>query len=163
MKNILSFKKFNESVNENLNTQKMWGYYNYAFKNKYYKTIDDAKNDVRGRVEHQNSQSWASLFGKDDAEEIVNLFNYIQTKRGIKGVKIVPKIKQPIIKKEIIYNIDKNLINKQKNLWSDIRGIEFGRYLSNMEYINTNDKRIYGTEDTDDDNIYDIMQKLKWR
>jgi hypothetical protein len=79
-----------------------------------------------------------------------------------KGIKIEPKLKQPKEKKpELEYKTDTDLINKQKYLWSDIRGIEIGRYLSKLKYMDTNDSRIYGTEKQEEQNILNIMKKLK--
>lgn len=43
----------------------------------------------------------------------------------------------------------------------DTRGVEIGRYLSKLKYIDTNDSRIYGTEKQEEQNILNIMKKLK--
>ena len=59
------------------------------------------------------------------------------------------------------YKTDRDLVNKQKYLWYDVRGLEIGRYLSELKYINTNDSRIYGTEKLKEQNILNIMKKLK--
>lgn len=145
----------NES--QDLDMKKMYGWYS-SFKDRYYDDIEDAYNDIRHVVQHNNKQ-FGGIFGEDNAEDIINLFNFIETK---KGIKIEPKLKQPKEKKiELNYETDTDLINKQKYLWSNIRGIEFGRYLSNLKYIDTNDSRIYGTEKIEEKNVLNIMEKLK--
>jgi len=140
-----------------LDTQKMWGWYP-RFEGRYYKDIDSAKGDVEHVVDHNNKQ-FGSIFGNDNSEEIIDLFNFVETK---KGVKIEPKIKQPKEKKpKLEYNTNDELVKKQKYLWSDIRGIELGRYLSGLKYINTNDSEIYGTEKIDEQKVLNIIEKIK--
>lgn len=135
----------------------MYGWYS-SFKDRYYKNIESAHDDIKHVVDHNNKQ-FGKIFGDDNPDDIINLFNFIETK---KGIKIKPKLKKPKEKSpELEYDTNIDLVNKQKNLWSNIRGIEFGRYLSKLKYINTNDSRIYGTETQDEQNILDIINKLK--
>ena len=145
----------NES--QDLDIKKMYGWYS-SFKDRYYKDIETAYNDIRHVVDHNNKQ-FGKIFGEDRPEDIIKLFNFIETK---KGIKIEPKLKQPKEKKpELEYKTDTDLINKQKYLWYDTRGVEIGRYLSKLKYIDTNDSRIYGTEKQEEQNILNIMKKLK--
>jgi hypothetical protein len=145
----------NES--QDLDIKKMYGWYS-SFKDRYYKDLETAHNDVKHVVDHNNKQ-FGKIFGYDNSDDIINLFNFVETK---KGVKIEPKLKQPKEKKpELEYKTDTDLVNKQKYLWSDTRGIEIGRYLSKLKYIDTNDSRIYGTEKQEEQNILNIMKKLK--
>lgn len=145
----------NES--QDLGIKKMYGWYP-SFKDRYYKDMETAYNDIRHVVDHNNEQ-FGKIFGEDKPEDIIKLFNFIETK---KGIKIEPKLKQAKEKKpELEYKTDTDLTNKQKYLWSDTRGIEFGRYLSNLKYMDTNDARIYGTEKQEEQNILNIMKKLK--
>lgn len=147
-----------EFLSENKNDiKKMYGWYS-SFKDRYYKDIETAYTDIEHVVNHHNKQ-FGKIFGEDKPDDIIKLFNFIETK---KGIKIEPKLKQPKEKKlEIEYKTDIDLINKQKYLWSGIRGIEIGRYLSELKYLNTNDSRIYGTEKIDEKNVINIMKKLK--
>jgi uncharacterized protein (DUF1015 family) len=144
-------------INENLNTKKMWGWYP-NFKDRYYKDIDTAKNEIERIVSHENKQH-SAIWGIEDPQEIINLYNYIETP---KGVKIEPKIKQPIQKQpELEYLSDKWLAREQTDLYSEVHGIEIGRYMSGLKYIDTNDNRIYGTEKQEEQNIINIMKKIK--
>ena len=143
--------------NKNLDIKKMYGWYP-SFKDRYYKDLKAAYDDVRHVVNHNNKQ-FSAIFGEENPDDIINLFNFVETK---KGIKIEPKLKQPKEKKEELeYKTDTDLINKQKYLWSDTRGIEIGRYFSKLQYIRVNDPRIYGTETPGEDNILNIMKKLK--
>lgn len=142
---------------DNLDIKKMYGWYS-SFKDRYYKDIETAYNDIKHVVDHNNKQ-FGKIFGEDKPEDIIKLFNFVETK---KGIKIEPKLKQPKEKKpELEYKTDTDLINKQKYLWSDTRGIEIGRYLSKLKYIDANDSRIYGTEKQEEQNILKIIKKLK--
>lgn len=143
--------------NSDLDIKKMYGWYP-SFKDRYYKDIESAYNDIKQVIDHNNKQ-FGKIFGEDKPEDIIKLFNFIETKRGIK---IQPKLKQPEEKKlDLEYQTNSDLVNKQKRLWSDTRGIEIGRYLSKLKYIDTNDSRIYGTEKPEEQNILDIIKKLK--
>lgn len=145
----------NES--QDLDIKKMYGWYS-SFKDRYYKDITSAQSDVKRVVDHNNKQ-FGGIFGEDNPNDIIKLFNFIETK---KGVKIEPKLKKPKENKpELEYKTDTDLVNKQKYLWSDIHGIEIGRYLSGLKYMDTNDSRIYGTEKQHEQNILNIMKKLK--
>jgi len=150
--------KLNESkYDSDLDVKKMYCWYS-SFKNRYYKDLETAQNDVKHVVYHNNKQ-FGKIFGEDNPNDIINLFNFVETK---KGIKIEPKLKQKKEKKpDLEYNTDTDLVNKQKYLWSDTRGIEIGRYLSKLKYIDTNDSRIYGTEKQEEQNILNIMKKLK--
>lgn len=157
--NELNKPNITEYLNESqdLDIKKMYGWYS-SFKDRYYKDIETAYNDIKRVVDHNNKQ-FGKIFGEDKTEDIIKLFNFIETK---KGIKIEPKLKQPKEKKsELEYETDTDLINKQKYLWSDTRGIEIGRYLSKLKYMDTNDSRIYGTEKQEEQNILNIMKKLK--
>jgi hypothetical protein len=148
-----------ECLNEqqNLDINKMYGWYS-SFKDRYYKDIEAAHNDIKHVVDHNNKQ-FGSIFGNDKPEDIINLFNFINTK---KGIKIEPKLKQPKEKKpDLEYKTDNDLVSKQKYLWSDTRGIEFGRYFGKLKYIDTNDPRIYGTEKQIENNVLKIVDLLK--
>ncbi len=156
----MNFKKIiTETIREsqNSNVEKTYNWIG-LFKDRYYKDLETAYNDVKHVVNHNNKQ-FGAIFGEDNPQDIISLFNFTETK---KGFKIEPKLKQPKEKKsELEYKTDADLVNKQKYLWSDIRGIEIGRYLSSLKYINTNDPRIYGTEKQKEQKILNIMDKLK--
>ena len=138
--------------------KKMYGWYP-SFKNRTYKDVEAAQDDIRHVVDHNNKQ-FGKLFGNDNPSDIINLFNFVETDKGL--IKIKPKVKQPRTKKPAPeYNTNQDLISKQKYLWSDTRGIEIGRYLSSVKYIDTLDSRIYGTETSREQNILNIMKKLK--
>lgn len=148
-----------EYLNENqdLDVKKMHAWYP-SFEGRYYKDLQAAYSDITRAVEHDNRQ-FGRIFGEDKPEDIIKLFNFVETKRGIK---IVPKLKKPKEKKpDLVYNTNTDLVNKQKNLWSNTFGIELGRYLSKLKYINPNDSRIYGTEKQKEQKILNIMEKLK--
>ncbi len=135
---------------------KTYGWYS-SFKDRYYKDLNSAYSDIERVVENNNKQ-FGSLFGNDNPKDIINLFNFIETQ---KGVVIKPKLKKIEPKKNIEYNTDIDLVNKQKQIWEYGHGIEIGRYIGNLQYLNTNDERIYGTEKTDEQNILAIINKLK--
>lgn len=142
---------------QDLDIKKMYGWYS-SFKDRYYKNLETAYNDIIHVVDHNNKQ-FGKIFGEDNPNDIINLFNFIETK---KGIKIQPKLKQPKEKKpDLEYKTNIDLISKQKYLWIDTRGIEIGRYLSKLKYIVTNDPKIYGTEKQDEQNILNIIKKLK--
>ncbi len=94
----VKIKKFgSQPIKESL--EKMHGWYQ-SFKEKYYPTIESAKNDIRKAVNHNNKQ-FSAIFGEDNPEEIVGLFNFIETN---KGVKIMPKQPKRTKKKKIDWN-----------------------------------------------------------
>lgn len=143
--------------NKHLDIDKMYGWYS-SFKDKYYKDIQSAYNNIKHVVNHHNKQ-FGNLFGEENPKTIIGLFNFTETENGIK---IVPKIKRNnSTQKDIEYNTNDILIDNQKQLWVDNRGIEIGRYLSDVKYMNTNDSRIYGTEKIDNKNVLNIIDKLK--
>lgn len=82
----------NES--QDLDIKKMYGWYS-SFKDRYYKDIEGAYNDITRVVNHNNKQ-FGKIFGEDKPEDIIKLFNFIETK---KGIKIEPKLKQQKEKK----------------------------------------------------------------
>lgn len=142
---------------DGLDIDSMYSWYG-SFEGRYFKNVDAAKAEVIRVIDRSNNQ-FGRIFSKIDPEKIVGLYNYIETK---KGIKIEPKLKQKAEKKpDLEYNTNKDLVNKQEYLWSNNRGIEIGRFISKLKYINTNDSRIYGTEKTDMKNVSNIMQKLK--
>jgi hypothetical protein len=136
--------------------KKTYGWYS-SFKDRYYTDINSAYSDIERVVENNNKQ-FGSIFGNDNPQDIINLFNFAETK---KGIQIKPKIKNTQIKKVIEYNTNFDLVNQQKQVWEYVHGIEIGRYFSKLQYIDTNDKRIYGTEKPEENNIISIMNKLK--
>lgn len=78
----------NES--QDLDIKKMYGWYS-SFKDRYYKDVETAYNDIKQVVERNNKQL-GKIFGEDKPDDIINLFNFIETQ---KGVKIKPKLKPP--------------------------------------------------------------------
>lgn len=137
--------------------KKTKGWYS-RFKDRYYRDTEKAKEDIIHAVEHQNRQ-FGRIFGETDPNEIIGLFDIIDSK---KGFKIVPKVKIPKDKKPApMYETDSDLVLKQKSRWTDVRGIELGRYLSALSHMDTMDDRIYGTEKTDPENVSDIMTIMK--
>ena len=124
-----------------------------------YSDINKAKEDIIGAIKHYNKQ-YSTLFGEYDPAAIIKLFDFITMKNG---VKVIGKVKLPKqnTKKEYTFETDTDLVCKQKNLWSEFHGIEFGRYLSKLQYFDTKDKRIYGTEKLDEEQVLKIMKKLK--
>ena len=151
----IRFKDGGETDKEKI-IKKTYSWYS-SFQDRYYKDINSAYSDIERVVENNNRQ-FASIFGKDNPQDIINLFNFIETK---KGIEIKPKIKKTQIKKVIEYNTDVDLVNKQKQVWEYAHGIEIGRHFSKLQKIDTNDKRIYGTEKPEENNIIAIMNKLK--
>lgn len=110
-------------------------------------------------VRLENDSSWGKLFGKEDPKHVASLFDYVNTP---KGVQIKPKVKPPAPgRREIEYDTDNDLIRRQKNLWEFVHGIEIGRHFSKVQYIETRDRRIIGTEEVHDENVQEIMNKLK--
>jgi len=107
MENLKIFIK--ESISNLLNEdqtilRKMYGWYS-SFKNRYYTSVDSAVDDIKHVVDHNNKQ-FSKVFGEDNPNEIVNLFNFVETK---KGVRVVPKLKQK--KEKIIVLYPTNLQN----------------------------------------------------
>lgn len=147
-----------EYINESqVDIKKMHSWYT-QFKGRYYTDIEKAYSDIRHVVNHNNKQ-YGEIFGYDSPDDIIALFNFIDTQ---KGIEIKPKVKKPKEPKpELTYETDSDLISKQKRIWSDYRGIEIGRYLGGMKYIDTNSPDIYGTEKVDEDNVFALMHKLK--
>lgn len=157
MRYVRSFKRFeilsesNERIFSELDKKKMWGWHR-SFANRYYKDEQAALADVMRVVGLENDSSWGKLFGKEDPKYVASLFDYVNTP---KGVQIKPKVKPPAS------GTDNDLIRRQKNLWEFVHGIEMGRYFSKVQYIETRDRRIIGTEKVHDENVQEIMNKLK--
>jgi len=59
------------------------------------------------------------------------------------------------------YNTNRELTSKQKMLWEDRRGIEFGRHMSGLKYMDTDSPELYGTEEVDEDKVEAIVSALK--
>lgn len=129
------------------------------FKGRIYKDVNLAKQDIIHAVEHDNNQSFAKLFGGTNVEDILKLFTFKSIKNGVIIVTIT-KIREKRIKPKIEYLTDDELVNDEKYLWSDIRGIEFGRSFSKLTWLNTNDKRIYPHEKLYNENLVKIMDLI---
>ena len=76
--------------------KKMHGYFP-NFKDRYYFSTADAIADIHHVVNKSNKES-GSIFGKDDPDYISSLYDFTQTK---KGVKIDPRVALKPIKKEL--------------------------------------------------------------
>jgi hypothetical protein len=136
--------------------RKMYGWYS-SFKDRYYKDLKSAHKDIERVVDFNNKQ-FGTIFGNDNSKDIINLFDFIETK---KGIIVEPKIKQSVSNKKIEYITDSDLVNKEKQIWEYGHGIEIGRYFSKLQYIDTDDSRIYGTEKPKEEKIIKLMNKLK--
>jgi hypothetical protein len=73
-----------------LDIKKMYNWYT-SFERKVYKNEEEAKNDIIRVVEHYNNQ-FADFFGFEDPSDVLFQYNFIETE---KGIKIVPKSKEP--------------------------------------------------------------------
>jgi hypothetical protein len=144
----VKIKKFgSQPIKESL--EKMHGWHQ-SFKEKYYPSIESAKNDIRRAVNHNNKQ-FSAIFGEDNPEEIVGLFNFIETN---KGFKIMPKQPKRTKKKKIDWG-DFDLIKTPLDELHLIASSNFLDYeIDNKPSIIKIDEYI------DDDNYFDHKNRI---
>lgn len=131
------------------------------FRNRYYKSKEEALNDIHHAVEHSNNQVSTKIFGETDTQEIIDAFNLIYLRgKNMWKLELKKQYQPKKKKKEYEYNTDDDLIFKQKALWLDNYGQQMGRFFENGEF-KTNDKKIYGTESTQEWKVQNIMAKIK--
>lgn len=138
----------NES--QDLNVKKMYGWYP-SFKDRYYKDIEAAYNDIKHVVNHNNKQ-FGKILGEDKPEDIINLFNFIETK---KGIKIEPKLKQP---KEKNQKLDWNAFDIIKTPLDELHLIANSNFLDYE--IDNKPKLINISEYISSDTYFDHKERI---
>lgn len=141
-----------------LTDEQILGWYP-RFKGRVFKEKEDAENEIRAAVNHDNSQSWANLFGKTNVQSVLNSFDIIQGEKGWRIISPVKEKRKPVKKSE--YLTDNSLAQKQIQIWVSTIGREFGRHFSNIIWKDINDPEIYGTETQDESDILKIVQLIK--
>lgn len=138
----------NES--QDLDVKKMYGWYP-SFKDRYYKDIEAAYNDIKHVVNHNNKQ-FGKILGEDKPEDIINLFNFIETK---KGIKIEPKLKQP---KEKNQKLDWNAFDIIKTPLDELHLIANSNFLDYE--IDNKPKLINISEYISSDTYFDHKERI---